>query len=38
MDAVKRAGVDMNDPEVIQAVMDNFRKILGQMEEILLDE
>ncbi len=38
MEAVKRAGVDMNNPEVIRAVMDNFRKILGQMEEILLAE
>jgi oligoendopeptidase F len=38
MDAVKRAGVDMNDPEVIRAVMDRFRSILGQMEEIMLEE
>jgi oligoendopeptidase F len=38
MDALKRAGVDMNNPEVIRAVMDRFRSILGQMEEILLEE
>ncbi len=38
MDALQRAGVDMNDPAVIRAVMDRFRSILGQMEEILLEE
>jgi oligoendopeptidase F len=38
MDALQRAGVDMNDPEVIKAVMDRFRSILGQMEEMLLEE
>jgi oligoendopeptidase F len=38
MDALKRAGVDMNDPEVIRAVMDRFRSILGQMEEMLITE
>ncbi len=38
MDAVKRAGVDMNDPEVIRAVMDTFRSIVGQMEELLVEE
>jgi len=38
MDALKRAGVDMNDPAVIRAVMDRFRSILGQMEELLLEE
>jgi oligoendopeptidase F len=38
MDAVKRAGVDMNDPDVIRAVMDRFRSILGQMEEIMIEE
>ena len=38
MDAVKRAGVDMNDPEVIRAVMDNFRSVVGQMAEIMLEE
>jgi len=38
MDALKRAGVDMENPEVIRAVMDRFRSILGQMEEILLEE
>jgi oligoendopeptidase F len=38
MDAVKRAGVDMNDPDVIRAVMDRFRSILKQMEEIMIEE
>jgi len=38
MDALKRAGVDMNDPTVIRAVMDNFRSILSKMEELLLEE
>ena len=38
MDAVKRAGVDMENPEIIRAVMDRFRSILGQMEEIMLEE
>jgi oligoendopeptidase F len=38
MEAVQRAGVDMNDPEVIRAVMDRFRSILTQMEEMLLEE
>ena len=38
MDAVKRAGVDMENPEVIRAVMDRFRSILKQMEEIMLEE
>jgi oligoendopeptidase F len=38
MDALKRAGVDMNNPEVIRTVMDRFRSILGQMEEIMLEE
>jgi oligoendopeptidase F len=38
MDALKRAGVDMNDPQVIRAVMDNFRKILDEMEAILVKE
>ena len=38
MDALKRAGVDMNDPSVIRAVMDNFRSILDRMERILLEE
>jgi oligoendopeptidase F len=38
MDALKRAGVDMNDPEVIRAVMDRFRSILAQMEEMLVKE
>jgi oligoendopeptidase F len=38
MDAVKRAGVDMNDPDVIRAVMDRFRSILAQMEEMLVKD
>ena len=38
MDALTRAGVDMNDPQVIRAVMDSFRKIVAEMEEILLEE
>ena len=38
MDALKRAGVDMEDPKVIRAVMDRFRSILGEMEEIMLEE
>jgi len=38
MDAVQRAGVDMNDPEVIRAVMDRFRSIVGQMEEMLVQD
>ncbi len=38
MDALKRAGVDMNDPAVIGAVMDRFRAIQSEMEKILLAE
>ena len=38
MAALERAGVDMNDPEVIRAVMDSFDKILAEMEEILVNE
>jgi oligoendopeptidase F len=38
MDALKRAGVDMNDPKVIRAVMDNFLTILAEMEKILVKE
>jgi oligoendopeptidase F len=38
MDALKRAGVDMNDPQVIRAVMDSFRKIVTEMEAILIEE
>jgi oligoendopeptidase F len=38
MDAVQRAGVDMNNPEVIRAVMDRFRSILGEMEKLLVKE
>jgi len=28
----------MENPEVIQAVMDRFRSILKQMEEVMLEE
>lgn len=38
MDALKRAGVDMNDPHVIGNVMDRYREILGQMEKLLLKQ
>jgi oligoendopeptidase F len=38
MEAVQRAGVDMNEPQVIRAVMDRFRSILAQMEEMLVKE
>ena len=38
MDAVQRAGVDMNDPQVIRAVMDSFRKIVAEMEKILVED
>jgi oligoendopeptidase F len=38
MEALKRAGVDMSDPEVIRAVMDRFRSIRGEMEKLLLKE
>ena len=38
MEAIKRAGVDMNDPDVIRAVMDRFRSILGEMGKILLED
>ena len=38
LEALQRAGVDMNDPQVIRAVMDSFRKIVGEMEEILAKE
>jgi oligoendopeptidase F len=38
MDALQRAGVDMNNPEVIRAVMDRFRSILGEMEKLLVKE
>jgi oligoendopeptidase F len=38
MEALKRAGVDMTDPEVIRAVMDRFRSIQGEMETLLLKE
>jgi len=36
MEALKRAGVDMNDPAVIRAVMDSFGTIRGEMEKLLV--
>jgi len=36
MDALKRAGVDMNDPKVIGNVMDRYREILAEMKKLLL--
>ncbi len=35
MEALARAGVDMNDPKVIGAVMDTYRAILAEMEKLL---
>ncbi len=35
MEALARAGVDMNDPEVISTVMDTYRGILAEMEKLL---
>ena len=35
---LQRAGVDMNDPQVIRAVMDSFRKIVAEMEKILVEQ
>jgi len=32
MDAVKRAGVDMNDPQVIRAVMDRYGELQRRLE------
>jgi oligoendopeptidase F len=37
MDAIKRAGVDLTDPEVISTVMVRWNEILTEMEEILLN-
>ncbi len=34
MDAIKRAGVDLNDPKVIRAVMDRYREILDEMKKL----
>ncbi|MCK5377948.1 MAG: oligoendopeptidase F [Acidobacteria bacterium] len=36
MEALARAGVDMNDPTVISTVMDTYRGILAEMEKLLL--
>jgi len=38
MDALKRAGIDMNDPKVIGNVMDRYREILAEMEKLLVTE
>ncbi|RLE19754.1 MAG: oligoendopeptidase F [Acidobacteria bacterium] len=35
MEALARAGVDMNDPTVISTVMDTYRGILAEMEKLL---
>ncbi len=35
MEALARAGVDMNDPAVISTVMDTYRGILAEMEKLL---
>jgi oligoendopeptidase F len=37
MDALKLAGVDLTDPEVIGTVMVRWNEILSEMEQILLD-
>ena len=37
MDALKRAGVDMTDPEVIRAVMSRFAETLDELEKLLND-
>jgi oligoendopeptidase F len=38
MEALARAGVDMNDPKVISTVMDTYRGILAEMEKLLVVE
>jgi len=38
MDAIKRAGVDLTDPEVIGTVMVRWSEILDEMEGLLLAE
>ena len=38
MDAIKRAGVDLTDPEVIGTVMVRWNEVLTEMEEILLED
>ncbi len=35
MEALARAGVDMNDPKIISTVMDTYREILAEMEKLL---
>ncbi len=37
MDAIKRAGVDLTNPEVIGVVMVRWNEILDEMEELLID-
>jgi len=37
MDAIKRAGVDLTDHEVIGTVMVRWNEILDEMEKLLLD-
>jgi oligoendopeptidase F len=38
MDAIKRAGVDLTDPEVMGTVMVRWNEILDEMESLLLTE
>ncbi len=38
MEALARAGVDMNDSTVISTVMDTYRGILAEMEKLLVTE
>jgi len=38
MDAIKRAGVDLTDPEVMGTVMVRWNEILDEMESLLLAE
>jgi len=37
MEALKRAGVDLTDPEVIGTVMVRWNEILSEMEKLMLD-
>lgn len=38
MEALATAGIDMNDPAVVAAVMERFDAILDEMEPLLLEE
>lgn len=38
MDALKTAGVDMNDPAVIETVMKRYGETLHEMEKLLLKD